>query len=305
MLRLAVALLLATAAVASASEVKVPAFLWGSTDFFQPAADGDSRRASYQGESMETVQSVVGALLCGSQVAALPAGSQDFFKATPQTPHVTVLFHGRGVDSKNVGDLSALHTALEAAPASLSLPFVTRGNLALQRQLLKHAAAVGAAEVHHLGDCGAASAAPRPLGDFPLLSKERRAVVVVCPAASDSLPAQMEALAAVSSAAAQLGLPHLVVFTADPPEGRAAGGGRSLLARGREDDVDQQSAELKAKDTPAPDPTKLLCDERCRTQVNQLEAAILLLTLLVALGLGTYCMGILDGPTRFESQKDD
>lgn len=52
MLRLAVALLLATAAVASASEVKVPAFLWGSTDFFQPAADGDSRRASYQVRSV-------------------------------------------------------------------------------------------------------------------------------------------------------------------------------------------------------------------------------------------------------------
>lgn len=32
--------------------------------------------------------------------------------------------------------------------------------------------------------------------------------------------------------------------------------------------MDQQSAELKAKDTPAPDPTKLLCDERCRTQVT-------------------------------------
>ena len=35
-------------------------------------------------------------------------------------------------------------------------------------------------------------------------------------------------------------------------------------------------------------------------QVSQLEAGILLLTLLVALALGTYCMGILDTPTRFE-----
>ena len=48
-----------------------------------------------QGESMDTVDSVVGALLRGSEAAALPAGSHEFFRATPQTPHVTVLFHGR------------------------------------------------------------------------------------------------------------------------------------------------------------------------------------------------------------------
>ena len=31
------------------------------------------------------------------------------------------------------------------------------------------------------------------------------------------------------------------------------------------------------------------------------HAAILLFTLLVALGFGVWCMGILDAPTRFES----
>lgn len=53
-------------------------------------------------------------------------------------------------------------------------------------------------------------------------------MVVVCPAASDSLPAQMEALAAVSSAAAQLGLPHLVVFTADPPVSHSCSAGAEV-----------------------------------------------------------------------------
>ena len=48
MLRLAIPLLLGLGAGVRARDVKGPAFLWGSTDFFQPSADGDFRRASYQ-----------------------------------------------------------------------------------------------------------------------------------------------------------------------------------------------------------------------------------------------------------------
>ncbi len=51
---------------------------------------------------MDTVNSVVGALLRGSDAAALPAGSQDFFRATPQTPHVTVLVHARQVTAAHL-----------------------------------------------------------------------------------------------------------------------------------------------------------------------------------------------------------
>ena len=39
-------------------------------------------------------------------------------------------------------------------------------------------------------------------------------------------------------------------------------------------------------------------------QVSQLESGLLILTLLIALGFGTYCMGILDTPTRFATPKD-
>lgn len=38
-------------------------------------------------------------------------------------------------------------------------------------------------------------------------------------------------------------------------------------------------------------------------QVSQLEAGMLILTLLIALGFGTYCLGILDTPTRFATPK--
>ena len=40
------------------------------------------------------------------------------------------------------------------------------------------------------------------------------------------------------------------------------------------------------------------------TQVSQLEAGMLILTILVALGFGTWCLGILDTPTRFATPKE-
>ncbi len=48
MIRMMTALLLSLSVAVHASDVKVPAFLWGSTEFFQPTADGDARRVSYQ-----------------------------------------------------------------------------------------------------------------------------------------------------------------------------------------------------------------------------------------------------------------
>ena len=41
-------------------------------------------------------------------------------------------------------------------------------------------------------------------------------MVVVCAGAGEAVGRQMEALAALSAAAQRLGLPHLVVFAADP-----------------------------------------------------------------------------------------
>jgi len=39
-------------------------------------------------------------------------------------------------------------------------------------------------------------------------------------------------------------------------------------------------------------------------QVSQLEAGMLILTILIALGFGTWCLGILDTPTRFATPKE-
>jgi hypothetical protein len=47
-----------------------------------------------------------------------------------------------------------------------------------------------------------------------------------------------------------------------------------------------------------------VCDELCRTQVNQLEAGILLFTIFIALMTAVVCMGCLDTPTRFETPKE-
>jgi hypothetical protein len=45
----------------------------------------------------------------------------------------------------------------------------------------------------------------------------------------------------------------------------------------------------------------VLCSSLLLRECPVPVAAILLFTLLVALGFGVWCMGILDAPTRFES----
>lgn len=47
-----------------------------------------------------------------------------------------------------------------------------------------------------------------------------------------------------------------------------------------------------------------LCGPKCETQVKLLEAFILAVTLLVALGSGTAMLGALQAPTMFETAKD-
>lgn len=43
-----ICLLCGLAAAGLTTAAKLPVFLWGSTDFFRPAHDGDLRRVSYQ-----------------------------------------------------------------------------------------------------------------------------------------------------------------------------------------------------------------------------------------------------------------
>lgn len=47
----------------------------------------------------------------------------------------------------------------------------------------------------------------------------------------------------------------------------AGGGGRVLLARSREEEAARDAAQPGAGGEPAPDPARLVCDEKCRTQV--------------------------------------
>ena len=49
---------------------------------------------------------------------------------------------------------------------------------------------------------------------------------------------------------------------------------------------------------------EVLCGPKCRTQVKLLEAFILAVTVICALGSGTLMLHALNAPTRFETPKD-
>lgn len=292
------------AATGMCSAVKMPVFMWGSPNFFQPAPDGDLRRVSYQGEDMSSLHTAVTTMLRGTDFDALPSSMRHMFKQSEQ-PHVTVLFHGSEAHGETIGKHPQLHATLQDALASVSIPYVNQDGTGDVRAMLlaqAEAAASHGSKLHFIGNCGSATASSISLGDLPELGGDQRTVVVVCPTSAESGGAQMATLERLSQAVKQTGLTNMFVFVADPGH-KSEGSGRSLMATTTEGALTQSGEDVAA---PTPDaPKGLVCDKTCRTQVNQLEAFILLATLLAALGMGICCMGILDGPTRFEAQKED
>lgn len=279
-----------------ATENTSPFFAWGSREFFKPL-EGRTRRAAYQAMSSSVSESVLSAAL---QPGSLDGAAAELFAAASTRPDVTVLFLGGQVASGSLreladgGTLEPLQAALDAAPASVSVPYMQHQGVTSLRESLLAIVKASGSSLQLLGSCdGAASVTP--LKDAPLPAagayKDAPAVFVVCPGEADSLADEMALLGKLSSAVAAAGGRHLILYA--PDQGGAAGGAsRSLLAH-------------KGDAPPPPPPGTRVCDERCRTQVNQLEAGILLFTLLIALGLGTYCMGILGTPSVFESVKDE
>lgn len=266
------------------------------------------RRVSYQGEDMAMLHTAVNSLLGGAGAIAQPKSMQHMFKQAEQ-PHVTVLFHGSEAHGEAIGKHPLLHATLQAAPASVSLPYVKQGDAGdLRTQLMAHAAVASAngAKLHMIGDCGRDTQSTGNFGTVPHLGRDQRAVIVVCPSNAEDSSVQMAALERLSTAVRQTGLTSLFLFVADPglKSGASSIGGRSLLAKSANGVAQEHAAE--GVSAPAPDSGKgFVCDKKCRTQVNQLEALILFATLVAALGMGMCCLGILDGPSRFESLKEE
>jgi hypothetical protein len=293
-----IALLIGTLSVCSASDVPSATFAWGSSEFIAPGPS--DRRVSYQGESTSLLESLVGGLLGGG--ALTPAAAQ-YFRVGAARPDVTVIFLGSKVDASSAANFAHVTAALDAAPASVSLPFTHHeGAGSMQARL---AADAGSATLHRVGSCEGAAAAPLAGHPLPDLSTASAAgagsspvAVLVCASEADALEDQAAVLQALGEAVAAAGARHMFVYASEPAGPAAVGAQRTLLAK---------SAERSgvAAPSPKPAPGQLVCDARCKTQVNQLEAGLLLIVLIVALGFGTYCMGILDTPTRFESVKDD
>lgn len=287
----------------TASDVRLPAFAWGSSEYVQPGPS--PRRVVYQSESTALLETLVSGVLGES---SLSATAERWFRTGSAKPAVTIIFFGRKVDAANADQLTHLHAALDAAPASVSLPYMHHaGGDSLQARLTAAAAADAGVTVHRVGSCEGAAAAPLQDHQLPSLGGGGgNDVVLVCPGAQDTLEDEAAVLNALREAVAEAEARHLFIYASEP---EAGGQRRTLLARSAKKGAaggEDASPPSPGKAPPAPAPPgQRVCDAKCKTQVNQLEAAILLFTLLVALGFGIYCMGILDAPTRFESVKDE
>jgi hypothetical protein len=228
-------------------------------------------------------------------------GAERWFRLDGAKPEVLVVFLGKEVDAASAGQLAHVEEAVEAAPASVSMPYMHHeGSDSLKARLA--AATSAAATVHRIGSCEGGSGAPlreHPLPDLSGGASGSPAVVLVCASPEDTLEHEAAVLGALRTAVGAKR--HLFVY-ASQPVGSISGPHRTLLARSAKKNAVNAPTPAPA---PAPGPGHRVCDAKCKTQVKQLEAAILLFTLLVALGFGVWCMGILDAPTRFESVKED
>lgn len=158
---------------------------------------------------------------------------------------------------------------LQRAPAQLTLPNTAGSILGhLQAHQQRPATAIAAC----VADQQEASAAMERHASAPVL------VLPLCPSA-DVAALQRVAHAAESASRAVAGL---YVGTGEP---RAS-------ARRRAQEQQQQDAP----------PT---CDDKCKAQVRALEAFILFVVIIMAIGGGTWIMGAVDTPTRFAAPKKE
>lgn len=67
----------------------------------------------------------------------------------------------------------------------------------------------------------------------------------------------------------------------------------------------QQASVRRSMQVVEGDAAPYTCDDKCKAQVRALEAFILIIIVLMAIGGGTWIMGAVDTPTRFAAPKKD
>lgn len=246
-----------------------PAFMWGSTSHMACKETGKASRVAYE---------VKNANYWGNEFL--------LSLLEPETkPEVVMVFLGNKLRTENLPRLSneeqlqPLKKALASASSSLSVPHVDySGSSITLLDSLAAAAGSSETELRVVGTCGGALAKGDVADAVQQLHSNTTGVIVVCAQVSADLEEEMELLEELTSALEAAEKQHVVMYMSEPTT-------QLVAPRVLQEKVQK------------------VCDSECMAVVYAVEAAIVLLIVLVAVSLGMVCHNMLDAPSKFETPK--
>lgn len=263
-----------------------PVFVWGSREHVVSVPGLDATKVSYQ---TLPVSNVVDAVLKSVAVGA-----------PEPRPEVLLVMLGSQLELNALPKgsvLEPLKAMLRSAAASIMLPFAQRrtNDGALYAPVASQLESHPSLQLVEL--CAQSNEdIPTAVADAAKAADAGKPVVLLmCSPQAGGLASELAALQAASDTLAASGRQYVVLYTADSAGKASSARGRSLQ-EGWGEQEDSSSSGYN-QDTE--------CDDKCRAQVRALEAFILLFILLLAVAGGTFMMGAVDTPTRFETPKKE
>ncbi|XP_075264863.1 uncharacterized protein LOC142357029 [Convolutriloba macropyga] len=289
----AAGLLLVLALAACASSMQpwtAPAFVWGNTNHLKCGRTGETSRVTYEVRAAEFWGGdFIQALLGGK-----PSSDTSLF-VNPEVdskPEVLTVFLGSKLQTSDLAKLSdtqelrPLQNALSSASSSLSVPHVDfkAGSASLLQSFSAATNAIEGAQLDLVGPCSPES--PSPLSKDGLaaavkgLTANSTHVLLVCADTAGDVTEEMDMFASLTAELDSLERPNMVMYMSQPSPSRPS-------ARVMMEQVQKK------------------CDGECMAFVYAIEAAIILLIVLVAVLLGMTCHNMLDAPSKFEVPKQE
>mmetsp|Transcript_33795 Transcript_33795/g.95646 ORF Transcript_33795/g.95646 Transcript_33795/m.95646 type:complete len:297 (-) Transcript_33795:364-1254(-) len=265
-----------------------PAFVWGSTKHLTCGRTGQTSRVTYEVLRADFwAGDFVQALLGGKKS---DSASLFVHPEVDGKPEVLVVFLGSNLQTSDLSKLSdtkelkPLQNALASATSSLSVPHVDfkAGSASVVTSLSSATSAIAGAQLDTVGACapGASSALSKEelVRAVQGLTANSTHVLLICASSADVVE-EMDMFTQLTGELDRLDRPNMVMYMSQPAAERPSP--RSLA---------EVAVEKK-------------CNSECMAFVYAIEAAIILLIVLVAVLLGMTCHNMLDAPSKFEVPK--
>uniref|UniRef100_A0A061S031 Uncharacterized protein n=1 Tax=Tetraselmis sp. GSL018 TaxID=582737 RepID=A0A061S031_9CHLO len=268
-----------------------PAFLWDNMGNMMCHSSGRTSRVSYEVVDADTVSGDFVKSMLG--LPACERAQRHFDLGAGGSPEVVTVFLGNKLQSKHLPqlgetqELQALQQALKTAKSSLSIPHVGfeggRSQVAQSLQAAEAAAAGVASQ--RLGRCGAeggdALTASGIASAVAGLAENKTNLLLVCTHPEHTLSQEMELLGHLTASLEGAQKRSMFLYMSGPEEPEHSRPAPRIL---------QDAPEKK-------------CDSECMAFVYAIEAAILLLVVLLGVMLGMTCHSMVDTPSQFETPK--